>query len=80
MHTEKFTLVNLSRTEMEVMREYIRALNYCHKYHQIEVDIYSTAPNKYSIAVEGCVSTEGQRITDFMKLMFNYEEELTNAL
>lgn len=75
MITEKFVLVNLSRTEMEIMREYIRALNYCHKYHQIEVDIYSTAPNKYSIAVEGCVHEESNRITEFMKLMFKYEEE-----
>lgn len=76
MDTVQFTLVNLSRTEMEIMREYIRALNYCHKYHKIEMDIYSTAPNKYSIAVEGCVSTEEQYIIDFMKLMFKYEEEL----
>lgn len=75
MRTKKFTLINLSRTEMEIMREYIRALNYQHKYHQIDVDIYSTAPNKYSIAVEGCVHEEANRITDFMKLMFKYEEE-----
>lgn len=75
MITEKFVLVNLSRTEMEIMREYIRALNYCHKYHQIEVDIYSTSPNKYSIAVEGCVHEESNRITEFMKLIFKYEEE-----
>lgn len=75
MHTEKFTLVNLSRTEMEIMREYIRALNYQHKYHQIEVDIYCTSANKYSIAVEGCVHEEADRITGFMRLTFNCEEE-----
>lgn len=80
MHTEKFTLINLSRTEMEIMREYIRALNYCHKYHQIGMDIYCTSPNKYSIAVEGCVHEEANRITEFLKGMFKYEEEITNAL
>lgn len=80
MRTEQFILINLSRTEMEIMREYIRALNYCHKYHQIEVDIYCTSPNKYSIAVEGCVHEEANRITEFLKGVFKYEEEITNAL
>ena len=77
MNTTGFNLINLSRTEMEIMREYIRALNYQHKYHQIDVDIYSTDTNKYSISVNNCVSEESRKITDFMKLMFQYEEEAT---
>lgn len=77
MKTEKFTIVNLNRTEMEVMREYIRALNYQHKYHQIEFDIYCTVQDKFSIAVDNCVSTESRKITDFMKLMFQLEEEVS---
>ncbi len=70
MKTEKFTIVNLNRTEMEVMREYIRALNY-----QLEFDIYCTAQDKFSVAVDNCVSTESRKITDFMNLIFQLEEE-----
>lgn len=77
MKTEKFTIMNLNRTEMEVMREYIRALNYKHKHHKIEFDIYCTAQDKFNVAVDNCVSTESRRIIDFMKLMFQLEEEVS---
>lgn len=70
---EKITVINLTRRQMEIIREYIRALNYLNRYHDIDIDVYSTDTNRYSISLDGVVMPEKDMITDFVNMVTEEE-------